>query len=245
MALDEHKELRLRPGDRVILSSRFIPGNERAIYSIINHVYRRGAEVFTTMGADIHVSGHGYRDDLETMLKLTKPEYFIPVHGEYRHLVKHLELARETGVPKGKAILLEDGYGIEFHNGEARLLPPIELNEAVVDGKELISIGSSVLKDRRNLSATGIIVAVVILDRHSGELMHGPEIFSKGMTFGKAADDVLDEVKDEVLNLLDELEGEARTDEAAVGEEIRVRVRRYFKNRFERKPVVIPIVLEV
>jgi ribonuclease J len=245
MALNQHKELVLRSEDRIVMSSRFIPGNERAIFTIINHLYRRGSQVFTTRGADVHVSGHAYRGDLERMLKTVRPKNFIPVHGEYRHLVMHSNLAKETGVKSENVFLLEDGYSVEFSDGRAYYLPPIELNEAVVDGKDLVSIGSHVLRDRRHMSATGMIVAVLILDRHSGGVMHGPELFSKGLVVGDDDENLLDEIKERLEDHIEELDSAIRADEAQMQEQIRVTVRRFFKNRTDRKPVVIPIVLEV
>jgi ribonuclease J len=245
MALDEHKELRLESGDRVIMSSRFIPGNEKAIYSIINNLYRRGAEVFTTRGADIHVSGHGHREDLAQVLRAVRPRYFIPVHGEYRHLKIHQTLAEETGVKNGRAFLIEDGQGIEFADGKVSLPLPIDLFESVVDGKDLVELGSSVLKDRRHLSATGMVVAVIILDRHSGEVISGPELFTKGFLTMEDADDVLEDAKKSLLAHLKGLNRNVRTQDAAVQEEVRVALRRFFRARFDKRPVVIPVVMEV
>lgn len=245
MALGEHKELEIKMGDVVILSSRFIPGNERAIYATVNHLYRRGAEVFTTKGADVHVSGHGYHDDLQKMIQLTKPKYFVPVHGEYRHLVKHVQLAQSEGIPSHSTLLLEDGQVAEFSKDVGRITRTLELHRSVVDGRELGDIGSSVLRDRRQLSGAGLVVVVVILDSHSGELVRKPELFSKGLAFEGRADDLLEEARSIVEGQIEEFGPEARTDPDAVQEEIRVAVRRFFKNELDRKPVVIPIVLEV
>jgi ribonuclease J len=245
MAIDQHKELKVHPGDRVVLSSRFIPGNERAIFSIVNHLYRRGAEVFTNKGSDIHVSGHAYREDLRNMLETVRPRYFVPIHGEYRHLVEHVQLAQETGMPKENTILLEDGLGIEMVDGAVKRLLPIELSRAVVDGRELGDIGSSVLRDRRQLAETGMVVVVAILDAHSGELVRGPELFAKGVAFEETSESLMAEVKEIVRDTLEDFGPEARTENLAVQEEIRLAVRRFFKNELDRKPVVIPIVLEV
>ncbi len=245
MALDQHKELRLKPKDRVILSSRFIPGNEKAIYSILNHLYRRGAEVFTTKGADIHVSGHGYREDLARVLKAVRPRFFIPVHGEYRHLKIHAALAEEVGVRKGNVFLIEDGQGVEFVDGKATFLPPIELRESVVDGRDLVEVGSDVLKDRKHLSATGMVVAVVVMDRHSGKLLQKPELFTRGFLTMEDSDGVLDEAQNALRAHLSRLDSNVKRDDAAMQDEIRVALRRFFRTRVDRRPVVIPVVMEV
>ncbi len=245
MAFDQHKELKIEPGDRVILSSRFIPGNEKAIYAIVNHLYRRGAEVITAMGADVHVSGHAYRNDLKRMVEAVRPKYFIPVHGEYRHLVKHVQVAREGGVSEANTLLLEDGDIAEFHAGKGRKSGKLELGRSVLDGKELADIGSAVLRDRRHLAETGLLVIVVIIDSHSGEILRGPELFARGLVFEQAAEDLMPDVREIVCDTIEDFDSEARTDEVAVQEEIRASVRRFFKNRIDRKPVVIPIVMEV
>ncbi len=245
MAYNQHKELKIKKGDNVVLSSRFIPGNEKAIYAIINHLYRRGAEVFSTLGAKVHVSGHAYRDDLKEMLLAVKPTYFIPIHGEYRHLVKHIQLAQETGIPASKTILLEDGQPIEFLDGKAKQLEPLSVSRSVVDGHEITDIGTDVLRDRRHLSEAGIVVVLVILDSHSGEIVRGPELFSRGLAFEEKIEDLLYDAQKVVRKTLSALDWELKTENFEVQEEIRLQVRRFFKNRLDRKPVVIPIVIEV
>ena len=243
MALEQHKDLKLEKGDRVILSSRFIPGNERSIYAIINHLYRRGAEVFTTKGADIHVSGHAYRDDLEKMLRAVRPKHFIPVHGEYRHLMKHIQLAEEVGVKS--TFLLEDGDSVDFDGERARRNAPIELFRSVVDGRELIEMTSDMLRERRHMAATGMIVAIVIVDRHSGEFVRGPELFSRGLIHEEDEQEMLEEARDLLKRKLEKMTAEMKTDDLIVQDEIRVFLRRFFRNQLDRKPVVIPVVLEI
>ncbi|MFH1262134.1 MAG: ribonuclease J [Pseudomonadota bacterium] len=245
MALDQHKELKIKPGDRVVLSSRFIPGNERSIYSIINHLYRRGAEVFTTKGARVHVSGHAFRDDLREMLEAVKPKFFVPIHGEYRQLYKHIELARETGLPDANTFLLEDGHPLEIAGGIAKRLQPIEIHRSVVDGRELADIGSDLLRDRRHLSEAGIVVALVMVDSHSGEIVRGPELFARGLASEGQLETLMDDARDVLREQLEGINWEARTDIFEVQDEITLAVRRFFKSKLERKPVVIPIVIEV
>jgi ribonuclease J len=179
------------------------------------------------------------------MLRAVKPQYFIPVHGEYRHLVKHIQLAQETGIPSNRTILLEDGHGVEFADGKEKRLPPLELHRSVVDGRELGDIASLVLRDRRQLSETGMVVAIAIVDAHSGEVVRGPELFARGLAFEEMQGELLEEAKEVAEDALLDFAPEGRTDYDAVQEEIRVSLRRFFKNRLDRKPVVIPIVLEV
>lgn len=245
MALGQHKDLKIRPGDRVVFSSRFIPGNDRAIFAVINHLYRRGAEVVTTKGSTVHASGHACREDLRQMLKAVRPTYFIPIHGEYRMLFKHIQLAREVGIPEANTHLLEDGDPIEISNGKLRRMERVELNRSVVDGRDLADLGSALLRDRRHLSEAGIVVALVMMDSHSGEIVRGPELFARGLASEGRIEDLIEQARKKLRHRLEEVDWESRTDVYEVQDEIQVTVRRFFKACLERKPVVIPIVIEV
>jgi ribonuclease J len=170
MAENRHKGIKVRKGDIVILSSRFIPGNERAITAIINNLYRMGAEVVYERVSDIHSSGHAYQEELKLMLHIVKPKYFIPVHGEYRHLVKHAQLAGQTGMAPGRLLLVEDGMPVCFAGGEATVAKRVQTGRVLVDGKGVGDIGDVVLRDRRRLSGDGVVVVLLGVDEQTGDI---------------------------------------------------------------------------
>ena len=159
VALDDHKSIKVVPGDTVILSSKFIPGNEKTISNLINHLYRRGAEVHYEKVSEIHVSGHASQEELKTMLQLTRPRYFVPIHGEYRHLVRHRRLAQDVGVPEQNCFILEDGDVLELTAQSARKVEPVQVGRVFVDGKGVGDVGDVVIRDRRHLSEGGMVLA--------------------------------------------------------------------------------------
>ena len=168
IAMDDHKQIKLERGDTVILSSRFIPGNEKTISELINHLYRRGAEVYHEKVSEVHVSGHASQEELKLMLNLVRPQWFIPVHGEYRHLVKHAQLAQRVGIPEERCILAEDGDVIGFGEQGGSIIDVVEAGRVFVDGKGVGDVGDVVLKDRRHLSQDGMVVVIIAIDQASG-----------------------------------------------------------------------------
>jgi ribonuclease J len=244
MAMDAHKQAKIEPGDTVILSSRIIPGNERAISSLVNHLYRRGAVVHYDRTAHVHVSGHASQEELKLVLNLVRPRHFVPVHGEYRHLVRHARLASETGVPSSHCHLLEDGDVLEIDAAGARLADRVPAGRVFVDGKGIGEVEGVVLRDRRHLSEDGFVLAVVAMAQQSGELVAGPDLVTRGVVAEEASAEVLDGARDEVLTALGAINPEARTDPAEVKEEVRKALKRYFK-RLDRRPVILPFVLEM
>jgi len=244
MAMDAHKQARIEPGDTVILSSRIIPGNERAISSLVNHLFRRGAVVHYDRTAHVHVSGHASQEELKLVLNLVRPRHFVPVHGEYRHLVRHLQLAMDTGVPRARCHLLEDGHVLELDGEGARRAQPVPAGRVFVDGKGIGEVEGVVLRDRRHLSEDGFVLAVVAMAQQSGELVSGPDLVTRGVVGEEASAEVLDGARDEVRAALDAINPESRTDPAEVKEEVRKALKRYFK-RLDRRPVILPFVLEM
>ena len=183
MAQGRHKNISINPGDTVILSSKFIPGNEKAITATINNLYRMGAEVVYEKVSAIHTSGHANREELKLMLSLVKPRFFVPIHGEYRHLVKHIQLAGEMGVPADRTLLAEDGIEICFHDGKGSLGERIQTGRVFVDGKGVGDIGDLVLRDRRRLSEHGMAIVLLTVDEKTGNIIYGPDIISRGFVF--------------------------------------------------------------
>ena len=245
MAAGEHKYVEVGAGDLVIFSSSIIPGNERVLGRLINALLRRGAEVLWEDVAVVHVSGHASQEDLKEMLRLTRPRYFVPVHGEYRHLLQHARLAESTGILASCIFLLEDGLGLELSKSGARVLDGYPADRVFVDGKGVGDIGAVVLRDREILAESGMVVVALTIDRQTGAIVAGPEIVSRGFVHVKEADDLMDEVKEAIRGAL-----AAREEPEVLGKElfgaiVRSAVRRFINQRFQRKPFVLPVILEV
>ncbi|GFM36655.1 ribonuclease J [Desulfovibrio psychrotolerans] len=238
----EHRSLSITPGDTVIMSSRFIPGNARAITRLINDMYRLGAEVYYENFRNIHASGHAYREELRTMLETVRPRHFIPVHGEYRHLVKHCRLAHECGIPPENTIILEDGDPVTLLPDGIRREPRIQLEAVLVDGKGVGDVGTSVLKERHLLGGEGMVVVFLVLDEQIWEILHGPDIISKGFIFEAHYNHVLEDAKCIVLDILENM---SPGDIEKLQDRIRSTLRRFFRKVLERDPVVLPVITMV
>ena len=245
MAYEKHKSIKIKRGDTVILSSRFIPGNEKAITSIINSFYRIGADVVYEKVSDIHTSGHAKREELKLMLSLVKPRYFVPIHGEYRHLMNHVQLALDMGMAEERILIAEDGDVITFKNQEVQLEEPVHAGRVLVDGKGVGDVGDVVLRDRRRLSGHGMVVVLLALDENTGDTIYGPDIISRGFLFEDQGELILEEAKLVVLEVLDELERPSHIEAAEVREDIQRRLKRYFYNVIERRPIILPIIISV
>ena len=245
MARGKHKGIEIKSGDTVILSSRFIPGNEKAITSVINRLYRLGADVVYEKVSDIHTSGHARREELKLMLSLVKPRYFVPIHGEYRHLVKHAQIASEMGMADDRILIAEDGDVICFENLQMQLEKPVPFGRILVDGKGVGDIGETVLRDRRKLGGHGMVVILLIVDEETGETIYGPEIISRGFVFDDQGQFILEDAECIVLEILDELERPSPVDCAKVESEIRRRLKRFFYKIIERSPLITPVIIAV
>ncbi len=244
MAAREHKWVKLRPEDTVILSSSVIPGNESAIYRTIDGLYRTGASVFHLPVAAVHVSGHAASEELKFMLNLVKPRWFVPVHGDRRLLSHHAELALEVGIAAERILICEDGdtlvLGEEVTRGER-----VEAGMTFVDGMGIGDVGEFVLRDRRKLSADGIVVAVVTVDARSGELLAGPDVINRGFITDETAGPIFDEARHRTVLALKEYAEEEVTDPAVLKQQIRRALSKYFFETTKRKPVILPVVMEV
>jgi len=242
-AVDNHKHARIEAGDTVILSSRIIPGNEKNIHRVIDHLNRREADVICDDGASglIHVSGHGSQDELRLLINLVRPKFFIPVHGDYRFLRRHAQIAMETGAVE-HAIVIEDGDVLELDKDDARK------REKVTAGRILIDSGSSidvvedlVIRDRRILSEDGVVLAVLAINKRTGKVERPPEVIMRG--FGGA--DVTDQARETVLKTLDGLSPEQKSDYGMVNEKVRVELKRLIQKSTGRRPMIMPVILEI
>lgn len=242
MVLGGHRQLEIRKGDTVVMSSRMIPGNAKAVSKLINEMYRMGAEVLYESVHAIHASGHAQREELRAMFEAVRPELFVPVHGEYQHLVKHGRLAAECGVKEENVILLEDGQPLTLLEDSFRLEQKVSVECTLVDGKGVGDVGYAVLRERRILGDEGMVIVVLVVDSETGSVLHGPEMISKGFVFEQHYSHLLEDAK---CLVLDEIEAARPGQLNRMQEGIRSSLRRFFRRVLERDPVVVAIISEV
>jgi ribonuclease J len=245
MSADTHKQIKIKKGDTVVLSSKFIPGNEKAITKIINNLYRKGADVIYEKISDIHVSGHAFREELKLMIKLTQPRYFIPVHGEYRHLILHSRLAEEVGILKENILLAENGQIVEFDKKGGRVNGRVPTGRVLVDGKGVGDVGRSVLKERRILSEEGMVAVTMAFDEETGVVVYGPEIVSRGFVFETASGYLLEDAQCVVLEIVEEVTPDVANRVDKIRSKIKTALRQYFFFTIGRRPVILPFIMEV
>jgi ribonuclease J len=244
MAAHEHKSVTLEPGDVVVLSSSVIPGNETSIHHILDGLYRTGADVYHAGIADVHVSGHAAADELKLMLNLVRPRWFIPIHGERRHLAHHARLAREVGIPVDRTLVCEDGDVVEIGE-DVRVVERVQAGMILVDGLGIGDVGDVVLRDRRKLADDGVVVVVVSADAHTGEVLAGPDIISKGFIHDETSAEMLDEARERTLASLREVAADEVSDPNILKQHIRRTLGRYLFEVTKRKPIIIPVIMEV
>jgi ribonuclease J len=250
MSLGDHRQISLREGDTVILSAMPIPGNEELFNRTVDNLFRQGVDVLYHELGDVHVSGHGGREDYEHMLELTRPRYFVPVHGEYRHLVLHSRLAQAKGVEKRNVFILEDGQTLDFDyatNGntrtgeiKAKLGPVITAGHVFVDGLGIGDIGNVVLRDRKHLSQNGFIVCILALDEYDGEILYGPEIISRGFVYMRENEDLIKRAQEVVRKSI-----KKRAPQQVMEEKIKEALANFTYKEIGRRPMVLPLVMEV
>jgi ribonuclease J len=245
MAAHEHKYVHLEEGDTVILSSSVIPGNEVAIHRVIDGLYRTGADVYHVGVAPVHVSGHASADELTLMLNLVRPRWFIPVHGERRHLAHHARLARAAGIPADRILVCEDGDAVEI--GETvRVAGRVESGMTLVDGLGIGDVGTEVLRDRRKLAGDGVVVVVVTADAQTGEVLAGPDVITRGFIHDETSEEILEEARHRTLTSLKEVAAEeGGGDPAILKQHVRRTLGKYFFEVVQRKPIIVPVIMEV
>jgi ribonuclease J len=245
IAMDDHKQISIDPGDTVILSSKFIPGNERAITHLINHLYRRGAEVHYETTSEIHVSGHASQNELKTVLNLVKPKYFVPVHGEYRHLVKHAQLAKSMGWQADRAIVLSNGMPLVISENGHHIEPKVETGRVFIDGKGVGDVGEMELRDRRHLANHGLVIVFLALNQSNGAIISGPEIITRGFVPEEESEALLNEARELVCQMLEEHSPTAMADWEELRVEVRKILRRLFNKTMARRPLILPVIMEL
>ena len=249
IAIDDHRFVKLSPDDTVVLSARSIPGNEKAIARAMSHVARRGADVVTPEMKHVHVSGHGSAEELKLVLSLVRPRYFVPIHGEYRQLSQHARVATRVlsgGDRKVQVLLAQDGDIIQFNEHGARIADKAPTGRVLIDVTRVGEVGDEVLRDRRHLAADGLVVAVVAISRHTGALAGEPEMVARGFVVDSGQGDALFRDAGQVISSCIEESGvEERTDQGLMTEKLRVELRRFFKKRTGRRPLVLPVLMEI
>ena len=250
IAIDEHKQIKIKEGDTVILSAKIIPGNERFIGKIINHLMRRGADVKYEKVSDIHVSGHASKEELKLMLNMVKPKYFMPVHGEYRHLKYHYKLADKSGIPKENIFILEDGMVLEITDKGVATRGKVNSGRVFIDGRDVGGrdvggVEDIVLRDRRRLAHDGIVIILVGIEKQTKKIISGPEIISRGFVFEDVSQDVISEVRDLMSGTLANLDDNIISDTALIQAKLRATLKKYLRNTMDRRPMIMPIIMEV
>jgi ribonuclease J len=246
IAFDDHKWIKLKRGDTVIFSSKFIPGNERTIHNVINNLYRRGTDVIYESVEAIHASGHAHREELKWLIGLVRPKFFVPIHGEYRHLAKHCAVAKEMGIPEDRCFLLEDGDVLRLWNDRAEVAPKVTSGRVFVDGKGVGDIGTPVLRDRKHLAEDGLVIVSLVIDQEYRGILSGPDVFSKGFISEEINSDIIHCAQCLILEIFDRyLEEGIIPDTGEIQREIRKELKKFFIKILGRRPVIYPIVMEV
>jgi ribonuclease J len=248
IAIDDHRFVHLAPDDTVVFSARAIPGNEKAIGRTISHAARRGATVITADNKRVHVSGHGSEEELKLMLSLVRPRYFVPVHGEYRQLAQHARIARQvlSGADRKVDVLLaQDGDVMHFDAAGARIAERAPTGRILIDVTRVGEVGDEVLRDRRHLAGDGVVVAVVGISRGTGKLVGVPEIVSRGFVVGDDDTALFDDAAGAIVSCVEASNLDERADQGLMTEKLRGELRRFFKKRSGRRPLVLPILMEI
>jgi ribonuclease J len=245
MAAGEHKKLSMIPGDLVIISSTPIPGNEKYVSDVINMLYRRGANVINESVADVHVSGHACEEELKMIITLTKPRFFIPIHGEYRHLYRHAALAEELGIPRNRIFIPEIGKVIELGQKFSRETETVPSGSVIIDGLGVGDVGNVVLRDRRLLSQDGLFIVVVTMSSETGELISGPEIISRGFVYMRESTDLLERARKIITDEIDDCVQKQMTDWTTLKGRIKKALRAYLYDLTKRSPMILPIIIDI
>lgn len=245
MSTSDHRKVDIRPGDTVIISATPIPGNEKLVSKTIDNLIKLGADVIYEKSNGVHVSGHASQEEMKLMQNLVRPKYFIPVHGEFRHLVKHAKLAESMGVPKENIVIGENGSIIELTKEDIRIAGKVQSGRVLIDGLGVGDVGNIVLRDRRQLSQDGIMIVVVTVDSVDCHVIAGPDIVSRGFVYVRESEDLMDEAKEKVQAALDKCEEQEITDWATMKGMVRDSLSKFLYEKTRRRPMILPIIMEV
>ncbi len=247
IAVDNHRLLELQENDTVILSARIIPGNEKAISRMIDHLFRRRVLVYYESGrsAPIHVSGHASQEEMKLLLNLVRPKYFVPIHGEYRQLFQHAALAQQVGSVSGEIMMVESGQPIEFTPEGAFRAEPVPVGRVCVDSGSLEEIEDVVIRDRRHLAEDGVVVPIIAINKHSGRMETSPEIVTRGFLPAEDGQELLALARTVILKTMEQSNPEEKMDWSVIKEKIRVDLKRFLNKKTSKRPMILPVILEV
>ncbi|MDD5541878.1 MAG: ribonuclease J [Acidobacteriia bacterium] len=247
IAVDENKHYKVQRGDVVIISARMIPGNEKSVLRMVNHLYKRGAEVFYDDGSQppIHVSGHASADELKWMIQTVRPKYFIPLHGEYRQLMRHAQLAEETGAVSGQIIVMESGCHLVLDQEAARLLDTVPVGRICIDEGSLEEVDEVVVRERRHISEDGIVLPIIAINKHTGAIERSPEIVSRGFVTMDQNEDLISNASEVVRKTLEDASIEEKTDQTLIRNKITRDLKKFFFKQTQKRPLVLPVILEI
>lgn len=245
MAMSDHRKVDIAPGDTIIISATPIPGNEKLVSRTIDYLLRQGADVIYEKTSGIHVSGHASQEELKLMHNLIRPQFFIPVHGEFRHLIKHSKLAQELGMPKDHIFISENGQVMEFTPEKGSVVGKVTAGVVLVDGLGVGDVGNIVLRDRRQLSQEGILIVVITMDKQHGSVLAGPDIVSRGFVYVRESEQLMDEAKVKVRQTLEKCELNNITEWATIKSNVRDTLGKYLYEKTRRRPMILPIIMEV
>ncbi len=245
IAVDDHRHVRLGEDDVVVFSARKIPGNEKAIGRVMNHVARRGAEIVDQSSKHVHVSGHGSAEELKLLLSLVKPRHFVPIHGEYRQLARHAHIAAQVAGSSSNVMLSENGDILRFNQRGASIAGKAVVGRVLIDGSRTGEVIDEVLRDRRHLASDGLVVPVVAINSQSGAIETPPEVVTRGLAIDERTNGLLGDVSEAITRLIEESSPEERTDYGLIREKTRVELQRLFRKRTGRRPLVLPVIMEI
>ncbi len=245
ISISEHRKVEIIPGDTVIIAASPIPGNEKLVSRTIDNLFRRGAKVYYESVSGIHASGHGSQEELKLMLNLTKPKYLIPVHGEYRHLIHHAELAEKVGIPRENVMVTELGTVLEFSSKGVKKAGKVPVGKVLVDGLGVGDVGNIVLRDRKILSEDGILIVVIAIDKDSNKVLAGPDILSRGFVYVRESEKLIEEARNQVARALEATSLDKMSEWSTVKNIVRDVLNRYFWDKTRRKPMILPIITEI
>ena len=245
IALSTHRKINIEPTDMVIISANPIPGNEKAVSNVVNELLKNGADVIHEKQDNVHVSGHACQQELKLILALAKPKYFVPVHGEYRHLSYHRDMALQTGIDSKNIFIMDNGKVLELSRDSAKITGSVPSGKVLVDGLGVGDVGNIVLRDRKHLAEDGIIVIVLTIDKVSGECVAGPDIISRGFVYVRESEDLMEAVREVAADVVDDCVYGANVDWTSLKNRIKNDVGGFLFNKTKRRPMILPIIMEV
>lgn len=245
MAACEHKKVTIIPGDTIIISANPIPGNEKLVSRVINQLFKQGAQVIYEALADVHVSGHACQEELKLIHTLVKPKFFMPVHGEYRHLKQHADLAMKLGLSPKNIVIADNGDVVEVTKNSIRKNGKVVSGQVFVDGLGVGDVGNIVLRDRRHLSQDGILTVVITIEKGTGKVIAGPDIISRGFVYVRESEDLMEEAKQLVRGALKECQEKHITEWSSIKSNVKEVLRSFLYEKTKRKPMILPIIMEI